>query len=578
LRAGLIGAVERFGGALMTARCKVLILGGYGTFGGRLAQLLGATQGVQLIIAGRSMEKAAAFCASLPAGFGHSAARIDRDADLKAQIAAPAPDVLVDASGPFQAYGKGPYRVVQAALDLGIHYLDLADGSDFVTGIRQFDAPARKRGIFVLSGVSSFPVLTLAVLRHLMQGVAQLETVHGGIAPSPYAGVGLNVIHAIASYAGQPVRLTRNGRDARGYALTETVRYTIAPPGRLPLKPVLFSLVDVPDLRAIPEEWPHVKEAWIGAGPVPEVLHRGLNGFSWLVRLGLVRSLAPFAKLFYFAINHLRWGDHRGGVFVAITGRMQNGSPVARSWHMVAEADDGPLIPSMAAEALIRRCADGRQPAPGARAATAELELSDYRQLFASRAIYEGTRDDLAGRDDRPLYLRILGEAWSQLPPAVRAMHDFAWCSKAEGRAKVERGTGLLSRVVGAVFRFPIPGDDVPVSVTFTSDGKREIWRRDFAGREFTSVQREGEAEFQHLVVERFGPFEFAMALVIEDDRLNLVLRGWKFLGLRLPLRWAPSGKAYETVEEERFRFFVEIAHPLCGLIVRYQGYLLLSS
>jgi hypothetical protein len=35
-----------------------------------------------------------------------------------------------------------------------------------------------------------------------------------------------------------------------------------------------------------------------------------------------------------------------------------------------------------------------------------------------------------------------------------------------------------------------------------------------------------------------------------------------------------PSGKAFESVEEGRFRFFVEIAHPLCGLIVRYQGYL----
>ena len=35
--------------------------------------------------------------------------------------------------------------------------------------------------------------------------------IRGGIAPSPYAGVGENVIRAIAGYAGQPVELKRDG-------------------------------------------------------------------------------------------------------------------------------------------------------------------------------------------------------------------------------------------------------------------------------------------------------------------------------------------------------------------------------
>jgi hypothetical protein len=32
---------------------------------------------------------------------------------------------------------------------------------------------------------------------------------------------------------------------------------------------------------------------WIGAGPVPEILHRALNGLAWLVRLRLLPSLPP---------------------------------------------------------------------------------------------------------------------------------------------------------------------------------------------------------------------------------------------------------------------------------------------
>ncbi len=53
--------------------------------------------------------------------------------------------MVVDASGPFQAYGD-PYRLVRAALTREIDYLDLADGTDFVDGIAQFDNEARIRG------------------------------------------------------------------------------------------------------------------------------------------------------------------------------------------------------------------------------------------------------------------------------------------------------------------------------------------------------------------------------------------------------------------------------------------------
>src|SRR5439155_4588447 len=130
----------------------------------------------------------------------------------------------------------------------------------------QFDAAARARNVFVLGGVSSFPVLTAAVVRRLAQGMARVDTVKGGIAPSPYANVGMNVIRAITSYAGKPVALTRDGRKTTAYAIIDTLRYTIAPPGRLPLYPVRFSLVDVPDLKLLPELWPGLRSVWMGAG------------------------------------------------------------------------------------------------------------------------------------------------------------------------------------------------------------------------------------------------------------------------------------------------------------------------
>src|SRR6202042_2956159 len=88
-----------------------------------------------------------------------------------------------------------------------------------------------------------------------------------------------------------------------------------------------------------------------------------------------------------------------------------SGEPLKRSWHLLAERDDGPLIPSMAIEALVRGALEGRSPLPGARAAVQELELIDYEKLFANRTIYTGVRDDHA-QGSAPLYARVLGNAW----------------------------------------------------------------------------------------------------------------------------------------------------------------------
>jgi hypothetical protein len=49
----------------MAQRLKVLILGGYGTFGGRLARLLADEERLILLIAGRSLARAESFCARL---------------------------------------------------------------------------------------------------------------------------------------------------------------------------------------------------------------------------------------------------------------------------------------------------------------------------------------------------------------------------------------------------------------------------------------------------------------------------------------------------------------------------------
>jgi hypothetical protein len=237
---------------------------------------------------------------------------------------------------------------------------------------------------------------------------------------------------------------------------------------------------------------------------------------------------------------------------------------------MIAEADDGPFIPSMAAAAIVRRILDGRRPAAGARSGATETLLADYEVQFARRRIISGVRE-IATQPLR-LYRRMLGTAYDALPAAVRRLHDLD--GVAEGRATVDRGDGWIARRIALIFGFPAAGDDIPVIVDFRRDGDREIWRRNFGDQVFSSIQEEGRARFDRLLCERFGPCTFGLALVVDDARLWFVVRRWSVFGMPMPRWLAPACEAYECEEAGRFRFFVELRYRFVGLIVRYRGWL----
>ena len=534
---------------------RLLIIGGYGNFGGGVARLLADAAGLEITIAGRSLERARAFCAGQP---GLQPVAFDRDRDLAGQFAALRPDVVLDASGPFQAYAG--HHVARACIAHGTHYLDLADGAKFVAGIGALDAAARARGVVVLSGVSTCPVLTVAVVRRLGEGMASVLEVQAGIAPSPHNSMGRSVIAAIAGYAGRAVPRRTGGTTGQGQALTETRHFTIAPPGRMPLRRRLFSLVDVPDLRALEAHWPGLREVWFGAGPSPGILHRAFIGLAWLVRLRLLPGLGALVPLIHAVSQRLRWGEHRGGMFVGLTGQDGAGRPMRREWHLVAEGPDGLLIPSMPAAILLRRMLAGDRPPPGARVAGAEVTLAEYEAVFARHAIHAGMREVTPGQ---PLFARLLGEAWGALPQPIRALHESG---RAQGTASITRGAGLLARLAGGLVGFP-PAGETPLRFTVTPG---QSWVRQFGRHRFTShlSARHG------LLRERFGPLALEMALLPQGGALHWQPRRFSLLGLPLPLALGPRVRAVESVRDGRYHFDVELGHALTGLVIRYRGWL----
>ncbi|MEL6372973.1 MAG: saccharopine dehydrogenase NADP-binding domain-containing protein [Pseudomonadota bacterium] len=376
---------------------RVLLLGGYGRFGFRLVRLLRDEPSAHILVAGRSAAKAKHRLATL----GETRATLEplalnRDTLDAARLAALRPDLVIDASGPFQSYGDAPYRIPEAAIEAGADYLDIADGTAFVTGITALDRAAQDASVFVRSGVSTVPALSFAATRALAAPMDEVHTLQSGIAPSPKAVMGPNVLRAILSYAGRRLDLpqARGGQGRRPVALVDARRMAIEVdrPGKLPM--LTFYLVDVPDYPLLQQTYPHLRDLWFGAATRPQAVLHGLAGGSWLVSKGWLPRLTPLAGLMDRASAFLRFGLDRGGMVIMVTGRARaSGDVITRRFDLTADGTSGPQIPSLACAAVVRRRLKGQRLSPGAAPAHEDFTLEEFAPLFEALEIGWQIRD-----------------------------------------------------------------------------------------------------------------------------------------------------------------------------------------
>lgn len=541
---------------------RILVIGGTGVFGSRLCIALAREPGIELIVAGRDLAAAERFCAA----HGGRAERIDRDgADLEARLAALAPFAIVDAAGPFQAYGGDPYRLARAVIASGAHYLDLSDDAGFTAGIDALDEAARAKGVQVLSGVSSVPALSSAMVAHLADGITDLHLIDIAILPGNRAPRGLSVMRAILAQVGQPMRYWRGGRCAEGRGWDRPVRVPLFPGEQ----PRWASLIGAPDLLLFPGHF-RARSVVFRAGLELRLMHGGLWFLSLLVRAGLVRSLAPEVGVLRKIADWLEpFGTDRGGMRVVVAGLMLDGEAVRRHWTLRAEAGDGPEVPTLPARIVLRKLIAG-QMVPGARPCLAEFTPAE----FSAELTRSGLRiAEEEGADRFPmLFETAVGATFADLPEPVRDLHRVIDFRRWRGRAEVTRGGGLLARLIGWAMGFPPALADCEVTVGMERQGRGEVWRRSFAGRRFRSHLTPAQGGGVH---ERFGPISCHIGLRVRDGRLEYPLLSGRFLGVPLPRFLIPVSETAEGDDTEgRATFDVAISHPLAGPIIRYRGWL----
>ncbi len=338
----------------MTDSMRVVsVLGGYGIFGGRIAEALAHDPRCRVRVVGRNAKVGGNFAHRIGAEF--RAGVLDDRASL--QRAIEGSFLVIHAAGPFQG---ADYRVAEHCLEAGVHYLDVADAREFVAGIGRLDEEARRRGLLVASGVSSTPAITSALIAELAPEFSRIDSIHTALSPGNQNPRGASTIAAVLSYLGRTIRVWQDDHwvDRPGWG--DVQRLTFPPP--VGVRRV--HNCEVPELELFPSAF--------GAHTVRFSAGLELNFLNYMLSLcarpcrwfGL--DLSRRARLFLnVSLMLFPFGTTNGALAIWLKGRDHTDRPIERRIAIVTDYD-GPATPSSAAIVLARKILDSGPPRTGA--------------------------------------------------------------------------------------------------------------------------------------------------------------------------------------------------------------------
>jgi saccharopine dehydrogenase-like NADP-dependent oxidoreductase len=340
---------------------RVLVVGGAGFFGRLVVDGMSADSRFRLVVAGRRPPAA---------GVSRAFAPLDiRACGLERRVRELAPDLVINCAGPF---GPDCRPLVEAALACRSHYLDLADDRRHVLGIADYDGPARRAGLTVLSGVSSVPALSSAVVAAHRSEFARVDAIDAGISASGRVP-GLGAVRSVLDQCGRSLPAWPDGRQAAA-AWTDGMRVNLP----LPVGSRVMASADVPDLGLFPACVPGVRRVTFRAGVASPWLMAGLRLFARLRRRGWIGRPRVWAVPMAAAASLLHtFGNGASGMFVRLSGASVDGAPLVVCWCLTAAGHQGVRVAARGAVAMAGRLLEGSVSA-GARPCCGELSVDEY--------------------------------------------------------------------------------------------------------------------------------------------------------------------------------------------------------
>jgi NAD(P)-dependent dehydrogenase (short-subunit alcohol dehydrogenase family) len=349
---------------------RVIVIGGLGNFGARICKRLSQEEGFKVVATSRHAEKS-------PPATNVELATLDIDhPGLGEQLKALAPDLAIHCAGPFQTQD---YRVALAALACGAHYIDIADGRDFVARfVAAVQSAAESAGRVAITGASTLPALSSAVIDSMRDTLRSMNSIEISIAPGQHAPRGVATLAAVLGYAGKPFPWWQSGAWVVAHGWQELKQETFSFGRRL------SAACDVPDLVLMPKRYPEVLTVTFRAALEVSVQHLALWMLAAVRRIGVPIPIVRWARVLNRAGSWFDgFGSDRGGMKIQVVGTDSLGRCRRTEWEVVADDNHGPEIPCMAAVLLAMKLKRGANLGKGAKVCVGLTSLGEFESEFA---------------------------------------------------------------------------------------------------------------------------------------------------------------------------------------------------
>ena len=365
----------------MSAVKRIIVIGGTGHFGGRICRRVVAGKNTELVVTSRSEAAARSLVdelRKLRPDTAINAACLDlSSADLNADLMSLRPDIVVHTAGPFQGQD---YRVARACIAAGSHYIDLADGRDFVQGFDRLHDEAKRRDVLLVSGASTLPGVSSSVIDYLKSSFESIRDIEISIAPAHQTPRGTGTIAAVLSYCGKPFDVLLNGHwvTLYGWQNMRTQRYDT-------LGFRLSAACDVPDLGLFADYVAGCKTVTFHAALEAKWEQIALWLMAWLTRIGIVTDWTGFVPTFRWMSSRLiSLGSDTGGMQIRLTGIGNDQKSKTVTWSLIARQNHGPEIPCVPALILARKLAADQISLRGAFPCLGMFSLAEFDEEVAS--------------------------------------------------------------------------------------------------------------------------------------------------------------------------------------------------
>lgn len=353
----------------------ILVIGATGHFGGRICRRLIGQPNTRLIVTSRSFSKASFFAdelQSINTSYEVSPHSIDQfSSTFEKVLRSLAPDIVIHTAGPYQGQS---YQVAKACIAARCHYIDLADGREFVERFSELDESAKNAKVLAVSGASTLPGLSSAVIDRFREKFLSIRAINISIAPAHQTPRGIGTISAVLSYCGKPFTVLECGTQVTRFGWQD-LRWQQYPA----LGKRLSGACDVPDLSLLKDYLPGIRTITFHAALEARWEQIGLWCMGWLTRIGLVKSWLNWVPLFDSVSEKLiRFGSDRGGMHVRLSGTGTDGNDKELSWYLVAQKNHGPEIPCTPALVLVRKLVRNELSLRGAYPCLGLITLDDF--------------------------------------------------------------------------------------------------------------------------------------------------------------------------------------------------------